>query len=1055
MWGTARTACISIALVSSLALRLTAGGVDDRLAAGGRSIANGRPAEARVDLQQALEAFRKKGNATGEAVTLMLLATAEVNLANDGVARGHLQDALHILRKRKDLLGTWLALVNLAQLERATGHYADALVRQGEAWRIIEQAESEDTGLTLAAFELMQEAFGLPGFDLAGAPTGMEDFLKAILLSAVLKPLTHNGYAGILIETGQYERAERELDAARAAPQLFSGGFASLIAVNLGELRYRQRRFAEARVHYEEALGGTLQMPVSPLGDQWIQTGIYGRMAELELAENHVAEALAWNDRALQAVRGAGNLLGESSTLEERGLLLLQGDRAADAEAAFEQAREVAAAAGDDKRQASVARRLAEASFLGGKYRSAVAHLEEGIRLQQQLHEPVDEGLLWADLAVLYMLASRDDAADVLLAQAEQLAGTSPVAFVCDVTRFLQTAHRHRKGAATRDELSAAFRALIANPQLRSVDIHGNAERALRETLSLDGGVPPTADLEPRMAIYAGLAYSNEARRQFENGNTAAARRLYEKALQANATGELRARYQAAIGACHWRDGNVDQAVRSFSDAAAALDTVVGDLRAESMLISFLGSGEHRAYYDVLVEALIRDHQAEKAFEVTERARARAFLRMGNGAQAPAAGTGSMLAKKLGEIERQIESWDAAPVPGETLDELRLRYDVLRSRIQSASAKGAGVEPLPLAEVWDELPRDTTLISYFVSPLGAHAWVVDSEGVEHVQLALDNGGLKRIVCWATELARETSATPARGVSMPGRCGSDAASPEEVYAALIEPLRGRIRNQRLLIVPHGDLHLVPFAALYDRQLGRYLVEDYTIAYLPSASALRLLRNRESPVRGCALVLGDPDASGRTALPGANREVQRVAAMLGTTARIGKDASEDLVYGLDGQVDLLHIAAHGMYDAKDPAFSALNLAAAGEWNGRLTVDEIRDDVDLSGVNLVVVTACQSGMGWQSGGDDVVGLTRALLYAGSPGVISALWKIDDVATTVLIEKFYARLLAGVPTAAALREAQLEMLRDDRYRAPHFWAAFLLTGDPAGEWSAFGPGS
>jgi CHAT domain-containing protein len=366
---------------------------------------------------------------------------------------------------------------------------------------------------------------------------------------------------------------------------------------------------------------------------------------------------------------------------------------------------------------------------------------------------------------------------------------------------------------------------------------------------------------------------------------------------------------------------------------------------------------------------------------------------------------------------------------------------------QGDSSK-AVVAPLSLAEVWRGLPSDTTLISYFVSPMGAHAWIVDDAGVDHVKLDLGDGRLQRITCWAAQFGKKRGPAEQRSGRVGGECGSDAASSDEVYAALFAPLRSKIRNRNLMIVPHGDLHYVPFAALRDPQHNHYLIQDYTLAYLPSASALPLLRARESPVPGTALVLGDPDAPGQAALPGANLEALRVADMLHAKAMTRKEALKALLYHLDGNVDLLHIAAHGVYDPGSPLFSTIFLAGSGTGSGRLTVDEIQSELDLWGVNLVVLAVCQSGVGRQSGGDDTVSLTRALLYAGSPGVISALWNIDDQGTTPVIEKFYAHFIAGSTAAHALREAQLAMLNDARYSDPHFWAGFLLTGDPKGTW-------
>jgi CHAT domain-containing protein len=266
--------------------------------------------------------------------------------------------------------------------------------------------------------------------------------------------------------------------------------------------------------------------------------------------------------------------------------------------------------------------------------------------------------------------------------------------------------------------------------------------------------------------------------------------------------------------------------------------------------------------------------------------------------------------------------------------------------------------------------------------------------------------------------------------------------------LIAPLRAKIRHQRLVIVPHRELHYVPFAALHDPKRNRYLIEDYTIVYAPSATAWGLLRRHDPPVSSRALVLGDPSGS-MGSLEGAAREATIVASRLGTTALLGADACERLIHDLDPKVDLLHIAAHARYDGTNPLFSLIALAPDGEaYDGNLEAQEILADVDLTGVNLVVVSACSTAAGKPSAGDEIVGLTRALLYAGTPAVLSTLWEIDDAASTALMDAFYERFVSGLPVADALREAQLSMLRRDRFRSPRLWAAFTLNGDPQGTW-------
>jgi CHAT domain-containing protein len=176
---------------------------------------------------------------------------------------------------------------------------------------------------------------------------------------------------------------------------------------------------------------------------------------------------------------------------------------------------------------------------------------------------------------------------------------------------------------------------------------------------------------------------------------------------------------------------------------------------------------------------------------------------------------------------------------------------------------------------------------------------------------------------------------------------------------------------------------------------------------------------------------------------------VGAMLHSVPMVGAAAKESLLYQLRRDVDLVHIAAHGFYEADTPLFSRIALAEGDGSDGNVEVHEILSDVDLTGVNLVVLSACQTGLGKVTDGDEIVGLTRAVLYAGAPGVISTLWQIDDDAAEALMKQFYRRLLRGSSAADALRFAQLQLLHGD-YPDPRQWAAFTLNGDPEGRWNS-----
>jgi CHAT domain-containing protein/tetratricopeptide (TPR) repeat protein len=1035
---------LAAVLTVLLVLPLAAEGPKDRIAAAGPYLTSGRPADAKVHLTKALQEFRERKDPRGEAVVLMLLGIAEVGLSNEDAARGDLQDAAKKLRAQEDTFGAWMALTMLAQLEKSIGRYTAALAWQDEALNVIRKAKTSDAPFTLSSFVLLAEAFGLSAGDLPILEAAAE-FMKPILLQYLAEPLTHDIYASIWIEVGEYDRAEEELNAAAAGAQLFGAMYQYSIAAHYGDLRYRQRRFDEARVQYEKALEGSLRMPFSAVGEEWIKVGIYSRLAELELADGRVDAALAWNGKALEIARSARNAFRESAILEERGMLLMRGDRLGEAEEAYKEALRIAVASHNDAQEASIEASLGASSMMAGNYGAAASHLEEAIRLYQTLNNPLAEGPLWTHLAVIHIITATEGTADGVLARARELAENSQWDIACNLVALLETWQKFRQGEATQADLSTAFNQITRSADMKAIDATGDFERSLLGLMWPDG---PAFTTEIK-GLYAGLAYFSEGRRQLERGNNIAARQFFQKALAASPNGDLRAGYLALIGATYWREGNVDEAIRWFSDATQVLDATGDNLRADAMLAGYLG-GERRAYYDVLIEALLKDHQIEQAFEVTERARARGFLRLLGNPRVKPSGPVSGLAEEAEKLRIRIANWGETSAPGESLEDLRVRYEILLSRVQATVPEYASmtsVQPLSLVDMWQEVPPDTTLIAYFVSPIAAHAWILDAGKMDHVTLPLDSAHLHRISCWAAQLGQTRNARSTRVIDF--ECGTDPATAEEAYAALIAPLRSKIRNTKLIVIPNGDLHYVPFTALYDPKSKHYLVEDYTLTYAPSVSSLRFLRGKESAVGGRALILGDPEAPAQSGLPGAKQEAQQVAEKFHASAKVGKEARESLLYHLDGKVDLLHIAAHAGYDAKSPRFSAVYLAADDEKNGRLDVDEILSDLDLSGVNLVVLSACQSAVGKRSGGDDIIGLTRALLYAGTPGVVSTLWRIDDEATPPLIGKFYTHLLAGDTAAEALRGAQLELLRDPRYAHPHFWAAFSLTGNPMGKWT------
>jgi len=324
--------------------------------------------------------------------------------------------------------------------------------------------------------------------------------------------------------------------------------------------------------------------------------------------------------------------------------------------------------------------------------------------------------------------------------------------------------------------------------------------------------------------------------------------------------------------------------------------------------------------------------------------------------------------------------------------------------------------------------------------------------------------------------------------------------------LIEPLRESLRGKlTLLIAPDDRLHNLPFATLVDKD-GKYLIETMRCRYL--ASGRDLLRPVPTALGEGVVVFADPDFD---SLPGKRPPGKTPSDVLTTrgppdelrgpgwkrlegAAEEGEDLGKIISKGSFGPVRvlegikatkaelkvvrsprILHFATHGFYferRAKEDALtdwrlrvqenpllrSGLVLAGANKWNEKLPDGTRREDgwvtaeevsqFDLRGTDLVVLSACQTGLGDLKEGDGVYGLRRAFQYAGVRSLVTALFEVPDEPTHSLMKLFYERLVAGKGKLAALHESQLK-LRDDRLKAvgsahPFYWGGFILTGDP-----------
>jgi CHAT domain-containing protein len=486
--------------------------------------------------------------------------------------------------------------------------------------------------------------------------------------------------------------------------------------------------------------------------------------------------------------------------------------------------------------------------------------------------------------------------------------------------------------------------------------------------------------------------------------------------------------------------GRNEEALAASREAVRNVEEIRGDLGDAELRSGYFEDKE--GMYYLAVHLALETKHPEEAFELAERSRSRSFLdllgsqtTLSKGRTRALVGEEVRLRARLAEAQAQAqedgeqEESTAARARAEALDR---DYKAFLDRVRKENREQASlmaVEPVTLAEIQGLLPEGTTLVEYLVVNSGVTAWVVDRQQLKVVRLPGDRASLM------TEVRQfRTSITKLAPIE---NVRTQAVA---LYRRLIEPLRPEIRGDRVVFVPHGVLHYLPFTALRS-PAGRWVVEDFAVSTLPSASVLRYLTDKGAGASTRALVVGNPDLGVDLNLPWAERE----ARMIGQREReamvlVRGEATEVKVKKLLDTAGVIHFATHGELSEADPLSSALLLVGGGGEDGRLEVREVFG-LDLH-ARLVVLSACETGLGKLSRGDEVVGLQRAFLYAGTPAVVTTLWKVDDKATYELVRAFYTRLEGGTGPVQALRQAQLETMR--AFPHPFAWAAFGLTGVP-----------
>jgi CHAT domain-containing protein len=508
-----------------------------------------------------------------------------------------------------------------------------------------------------------------------------------------------------------------------------------------------------------------------------------------------------------------------------------------------------------------------------------------------------------------------------------------------------------------------------------------------------------------------------------------------------------KAEVQVALGALQAADA-------SFQRATALVEGLLVNAPSSQLKSGMIGALS-QIYLGHFHLAWDRLHNAPYAFSIIESARGRALLDSMRYARqsGPAQAARTPAEAEIARLQRSLMHDRLSNTQiRRVLDQLDQAYTRISPAEYAEQRKEMGIvrkRPVSVAELQTQLRPQEKLVEYVLDEKGSYAIEISRAGlkIQNLPRRSEISGLSRSFVTAV------------------RTGTDArSSAEELFKRLVKPVMGPDVSS-LIVVPDGPLHLVPFSALVTE--GGYLNAQVNLSAAPSATIYYALSRApktevaRKPFLGVAF---SPPATNPRESPQTTRGIANLRAGTLKPLRFGREEITEAakVFGpksvtMDGagaselavkseslgDYKVIHLAAHGVSDEVDPDRTALVLAAGNEsedglWQAR----EIRRT--RLNADVVVLSACETGSGRLQGQEGIMNLARAFLTAGARSVVASLWDVDDRSTATLMESFYEHLRNGESVTGALRQAQLDFIKNYGDKAkPNLWAGFEVIGD------------
>ena len=950
-----------------------------------------------------------------------------------------------------DKAGIASAMTNTGNVHMLRGDYAQALDHFQKSLAMSE-AIGDKAGIASAL-----RGIGNVHLFQGNYTHALEHYQKSLATSEALGDKTAiirvlRGLANVHLMQGNYGQALEHLQKSLAMSEALGdkAGITDTL-FGLGNVSYSQGNFAQALEHYQKSLAMS-----EALGDK---TGIFKSLANIgnvHRSQGNYGQALEYFQKSLAMSEAIGDKHSTATILINMGIVYFEQGNSAGALEYYQKSLAMNEALGDKVGVSYLLDNIGNVHYRQGNYAQALDYYQKSLKMSEALGDKTSVSLTLMSIGVVHH--SQGNFAPALEYYQKSLAMNEVLGNKAGVTLALYN---------------------IGNVHYRQ----GNYAQALgyyQKSLALGEALGDKVTVSRNLTDMGRVSklQGNYAQAlDFASHATALAKQFgYPHELW---------RAQNLAGLSYHALNQLTAARQAFEESIATIETLrtqaVGGEQGQQRFFE-----DKLAPYQDMVELLVEQKQYDAALAYAERAKARVLLdvlhngridvtkAMTAAEQDQERGFNNLLVSLNTQIAREQQRAQAEPARlndlKAQLQKVRLGYEAFQTSLYVAhpelKTQRGEIEALTSEQARALLPDSrSALLEYVVADERAYLFVltVNAAGTTTELKVYPLPIKKEELQDRVARFRETLASGSPGFRQPA---------SELYDLLLKPAAAQLQGRTsLIIVPDGALLELPFQTLQPRP-NRYLIEDAAIAYAPSLTALREMnklrdRKKDAASSSTLLAFGNP-ALGKESisraksvlmdeklypLPEAEQQVNAIKQIYGAAKSkvyIGAEASEEHAKAEAGSYRILHLATHGILNNSSPMYSYLLLAhTEGDTNedGLLEAWEIMK-LNLN-ADLVVLSACETARGRVGAGEGMIGLSWAFFVAGSPTSIVSQWKVDAASTTELMMEFHRQLKAQLANPArsfsaarALREADLKLLRSERYRHPFYWAGFVVTG-------------